>query len=530
MSQPLEKHKEQIEVSSYIVLARKWRPAQFSDIVGQQTIVQTFINALALSRVHQAYLLTGSRGIGKTTIARIFAKAVRCENLKEGICCEECPPCREMIQGNSLDVLEIDGASHNGVDAVRELRENARFLPALGQKKIYIIDEVHMLSTAAFNALLKTLEEPPPHVLFIFATTEPQKIPITILSRCQRFDLRRVSQAQMHSRLSFVAEKEGIEVDQASLVLITRAAEGSMRDALSLLDQVISFSGKKITVQSVRESIGLIESQTLLTTLRGILERKPLNALAMIEQVFQQGHDLRVFTKGLIDFIHAIILAQLGAPQSSTLEYSEEEVQELKSLSLLRTLEELELIFQILHYGMDWVARSPQPKTVLDVLVIKCATAESLVKAENLNPPPAQVVPQETSAKNWEDFITFVKKTRPLLASLLEHGASPSFSEALSNDTVTILYPPEAQYFKDQLQSKATHDQLLGLGKEYFLKPIRIRVEILQKSTDTMGESIAQRKERELKEQEVRRQEKADQHPLIKEAKSLFGVEHVSTQ
>ncbi len=316
------------------------------------------MNAIRTGRIHQAYLMTGSRGIGKTSIARIFAKAVRCPDVKTAdspeswlVSCGQCPSCKEIASGNSVDVIEIDGASNNGVDAVREIRENAKYMPATGGKKIYIIDEVHMLTTAAFNALLKTLEEPPAHVIFIFATTEPHKIPATILSRCQRFDLRRVTLAQIQGRLSQVCQAEGIETEAGALALVARAAEGSMRDSLSLLDQVIAYSGQKITTQSARESVGLIEGQTLMQVLRGVLGRKPLDALAAVDQAYQQGHDLKVLTRSLIEFLYGAILAKVGSTGSTGLELSQDEWSELQELTTLRSLEEMELIFQALHQG-----------------------------------------------------------------------------------------------------------------------------------------------------------------------------------
>ncbi len=608
-------------MAPYVVLARKWRPAQFSDIVGQGNIVRTLMNAIRAERVHQAYLFTGSRGIGKTSIARIFAKAIRCPNASWNdqwlISCGECSSCKEIAGGSSVDVIEIDGASNNGVDAVREIRENAKFLPSSGSRKIYIIDEVHMLTTAAFNALLKTLEEPPPHVIFVFATTEPHKIPATILSRVQRFDFRRVTIAQIQARLAEVTQSEGISVELGALALIARAAEGSMRDALSLLDQVIAFSGTQITLQSVRDSIGLIEGQTLVGILEGIFTRKPLDALAHIERAYEQGHDLKILARSLIEFLHAAILAKLGSKSPANLELSDDEWQELKRLTEHRTLEEMELIFQALHYGVDWIARSPQPKIVLDVLIVKCATAEALVYAADsggssassqgassasgetaamstgastlagsgtkivpaslapepnpasairaalsaspkaqksapngepnpsvplgasIAPPtqnrdtPAQQVKAAPSRSDsvppaqrfqgdlWEGFTQFVKQTRPLLASILEHGTCGMLpTQEGSDQTLEVNFKPEEAYFREQLQSRAYSEQVLTLAREFFGLQVRIRVEI----KDT-GESLAERKQRELKERELAAQNAVKNHPIITEAKALFGGE-----
>jgi DNA polymerase-3 subunit gamma/tau len=584
------------ENTSYVVLARKWRPARFSDIVGQGHVVRTLSNAIRTNRLHQAYLFTGSRGIGKTSIARIFAKAIRCEKSRfDGdwlISCDECASCKEIAAGTSVDVMEIDGASNNGVEAVREIRESAKFMPSYGSRKIYIIDEVHMLTTAAFNALLKTLEEPPAHVIFMFATTEPHKIPATILSRCQRFDFRRVTQAQAQQRLIEISKAEGLKVEAGAFALLARAAEGSMRDALSLLDQVIAFSGGDITVQSVRESIGLIEGQTLLGILQGVFSRKPLEALDKVEQAYQRGHDLRVLGRSLVEFLHAAILAKVGAPNSQTLELSEEEWKELTAISELRTLEEIELIFQVLHHGLEMIARSPQPKVVLDVLLVKCATADALVytdapessqpsgggsnrssekfsvKTSQVEPPrvkaavqaPQAVIPSAPSQaaaiasslvlktgagtpaapkaiepvamaeapkpavsmsgpRTWEGFIEFVRQTRPLLSSILEHGSIANPGADIGSE-LGIYYRPEESYYHKQLQNRSYVDQLLALTKDYFGKPVRLAVEIKDG-----GESVADRKERVLKEREEKARAAVHSHPIIQEAKSLFGGE-----
>lgn len=586
---------------SYIVLARKWRPGQFSDIVGQSHIVRTLMNAIRAQRIHQAYLFTGSRGIGKTSIARIFAKVIRCEQtqmvsdargewLKS---CDQCASCKEITSGTSIDVIEIDGASNNGVEAVREIRENAKYLPATGSRKIYIIDEVHMLTTAAFNALLKTLEEPPAHVIFIFATTEPHKIPATILSRCQRFDYRRVTLAQIQQRLTEVTQAEGVSAEPAALALIARAAEGSMRDSLSLLDQVIAFSGNQITVSSVRDSIGLVEGQTLLGILDGIFKRKPLDALSLVDQAYTRGHDLRVLTRSLIEFLHAAILAKVGAENSGSLELSSEEWSELVSTASNRELEEIEMIFQVMHHGLEWIARSPQPKIVLDVLVVKCATAEALMFADSststapqgnspagggsarpLPTPTASAVPAAPAASrvttptpsresavapqphqasasitaprpsmpqpesaasaaapavapkaptgptSWEGFIETVRKTRPLLASILEHGSCVALPDGSGEQLLQIAYQSKDSYFRDQLQSRVYNEQLLTLTKEYFGKTTRVQLEIRE-----AGESLAEKKRRELEEKQKNAREAARNHPTILEAKALFGGE-----
>jgi DNA polymerase-3 subunit gamma/tau len=370
-------------LSSYLVLARKYRPKQFSDIVGQLSVVKTLVNAIKLNRTHQAYVFSGSRGIGKTSIARIFSKALRCENRveRDGLLysCDHCADCIEIAAGNSVNVMEIDGASNNGVDSVREIREGAKFLPSSGNYKIYIIDEVHMLSTAAFNALLKTLEEPPEHVVFIFATTESHKIPETILGRCQRFDFKRVTVAQITERMKEVLGSEKIEFEDAALNLIARAAEGSMRDALSILDQVISFSGMKITAQAVRESVGLIGTELVLALVSKVIARDAKGALGIAQQAFNQGVDLKVLLKMVIEMVHALILIQVGVEKPET-HFNDDELAQIAAMKSMRPLEENEMIFQVFHHGLEMLSKAAQPKLIFDLLIVKTSLAEALMK------------------------------------------------------------------------------------------------------------------------------------------------------
>src|SRR5690606_24228951 len=255
---------------SYLVMARKWRPKNFDEMVGQEHIAQTLRNAIASGRVSHAYLFTGTRGVGKTTSARILAKALNCKNGPTATPCETCENCLAVNRGTSMDVLEIDGASNNSVDNIRDLREQVKYAPMQGQYKVYIIDEVHMLSKAAFNALLKTLEEPPPHVVFIFATTESGKVPHTILSRVQRFDFKRISEAAIRGRLEFIGSKEGITPEREALEAIARKADGSMRDARSLFDRVYAFAGDALTLELARKALGIPEERLFDDLLRHV--------------------------------------------------------------------------------------------------------------------------------------------------------------------------------------------------------------------------------------------------------------------
>ena len=305
---------------AYEVLARKWRPQQFSDVVGQDHVTQTLVNAIEQERVAHAYMFVGSRGTGKTTTARILAKALNCEQGPTATPCDTCDACLEVMAGNSLDVIEIDGASNNNVEQIRDLRDNARYMPARGQYKIYIIDEVHMLSTAAFNALLKTLEEPPSHVKFIFATTDVHKVLPTILSRCQRFDLRRISVQDIVERLRSGCAEEGIEITEDALLAIARGAEGGLRDAESALDQIIAFRGKKITEEDVLSVFGLVSRQALEQLSGAILGGDVPAIMGLIRKLDDAGKDLQRIVIELLEHFRNLLVVSYGNEAAEALE------------------------------------------------------------------------------------------------------------------------------------------------------------------------------------------------------------------
>ena len=285
---------------SYLVFARKYRPQNFDDVVGQEHVTRTLSNAIAQERVPHALIFTGPRGTGKTTIARILAKGMNCQEGPTSQPCNICRSCTEITNGHAADVFEIDGASNNSVDQVRELRENLKYMPSHSRYKIYIIDEVHMLSTSAFNALLKTLEEPPAHVLFVFATTEPQKIPVTILSRCQRHDLRRIELTDIISNMHWICTQEQIGIDDQSLGLIARESGGSMRDALSLLDHVIACTHDHITIKVVSELLGLVERRHIFEVSAAIFSRDLHGVLKLIDGIWRAGYEIIRFFNDLI--------------------------------------------------------------------------------------------------------------------------------------------------------------------------------------------------------------------------------------
>lgn len=298
---------------SYLVFARKWRPQTFSDVIAQEHVTMTLRNAIESQRIGHAYLFTGPRGVGKTTTARILAKALNCAEGPTPEPCMVCEACKRIAAGGHLDVLEIDGASNRGIDEIRDLREKARYAAAEGGYKIYIIDEVHMLTREAFNALLKILEEPPERVIFIFATTEPRKVPATILSRCQRFDFRRIPSAVMGEYISREAAQEGISIKQDALSLVCRASGGSMRDALSIMDQLVSFSGGDITGESVSRLLGLVEADLLAEISTAVFHSEGNRALELVEEALIRGYSIEELIDALTGFLRNALLAATGA-------------------------------------------------------------------------------------------------------------------------------------------------------------------------------------------------------------------------
>jgi DNA polymerase III subunit gamma/tau len=356
---------------SYVAIARKWRPRTFAEIAGQGHVTKTLENAIRLDRVHHAYLFSGPRGVGKTTAARTLARALNCEHGPTVTPCGECSNCLETLAGSHPDLIEIDGASNNSVDDVRELRETVQYLPSRGKRKVYIIDEVHMLSKGAFNALLKTLEEPPPHVIFMFATTEPQRIPDTILSRVQRFEFKRIPTATVVDRLREICAAEEVSIEDAGLRLIARAGEGSMRDAQSLLDQVISFAGKTVETQEVASALGLIDRALLYQMLEGIVHAKAELCLESIDKVYSFGYDLSEFSSELLELLRNATMVVLSPESRRFLDLPPEEEKILGQLAKKSTADVFVRSFQVMLETHEQVSRAPRPRLVLEMAIAK---------------------------------------------------------------------------------------------------------------------------------------------------------------
>lgn len=376
----------------YQVSARKYRPGTFDDVIGQPHVVQTLVNSITTKRIAQAYLFSGTRGVGKTTVARILAKALNCEQGPTGTPCGTCANCLEIAQGTSVDVIEIDGASNTSVDDVREIRENVKFTPFRGQYRVYIIDEVHMLSNSAFNALLKTLEEPPPHVVFIFATTEIHKIPATILSRCQHYNFRRIARTEIVERLRHVASQDGIALEDRSLMALARASEGSMRDGLSLLDQAVAFGGKTIAHADLEALLGAVPQALLQAMVQAVTEQDSAAALRAVTQLMDQGHDLRAFCAELVEYLRNMLVVSVTAEADwpKLIEASSDDLTHMAAQGRRLTPEQLQQVFALFTQAEDGLRLSAHPRFVLETAAVK---ATRLLRVEREKATPSAQLP-----------------------------------------------------------------------------------------------------------------------------------------
>ncbi|MCX7826119.1 MAG: DNA polymerase III subunit gamma/tau [Verrucomicrobiae bacterium] len=400
-------------MAQYQVLARKWRPQQFDQIVGQEHITQTLVNAIKNKRIAHAYLLVGPRGTGKTTTARIFAKALNCEKGPRPEPCDKCDSCREIAAGSSMNVLEYDAASNTQVDKIRELIiENVKYAPTRGHYKIYIVDEVHMLSTASFNALLKTLEEPPEHVIFVFATTEVAKVPMTILSRCQRFDFRRLSSSQIVKQLAKMAKEEKVQIEEPALLAIARGAEGCMRDAQSTLDQLISFCGNKIAEDDVLAMFGLASRAQIVELADDILAGRTDGALRRFNELAEAGKDLQRLLTELIEHFRNLLVVRMAGQQAAALDVTDAELADLKKQAATTDVDALLRIMDVLTGAEARVRFSASRRILFEVTLIKAVLAREAVGIDvvlqKLNalrggpapPSPGGAAPSAESAKS----------------------------------------------------------------------------------------------------------------------------------
>jgi len=426
---------------TYQVIARKYRPQTFDEIIGQEPVVRTLKNAIEQNQVAHAYIFSGTRGVGKTTAARILAKALNCEKGPTVKPCGTCPPCAEIAAATAVDVLEIDAASNRGIDEIRELRENVRYLPARDPVKVFIIDEAHMLTTEAFNALLKTLEEPPPRVLFVLATTEPHRIPSTIHSRCQSFHFRSIGFQEILGVLARVAREEKVQVEPEALAVMTRAAEGSLRDALSVLDQALAYCGAKITAPQVRELLAVVEDEVLDQLVEAVATQSPQKMLQLVDALVRDGHNLQYFCKEALRHIRNLLVLRVGGPAAELAEAAGEERKRLEAAAGQFSEEDLLRFFNVLLRTEGELRWSPHPRLHLELGLLKLVEAERLVPLEEVlaeltgNPAPR---PAPTAARSSPPTATRSAEPPPARQSFQSPAPAPA-GPAVETDTVEAI-------------------------------------------------------------------------------------------
>ena len=413
----------------YQVTARKWRPQTFDDVVEQQHVTRTLRNAIRLDRIAHAYLFAGTRGVGKTTMARVLAKALNCDQGPTENPCNTCQSCLEITQGTSLDIIEIDGASNRGIDEIRDLRERLRYLPTRGRYKVYILDEVHMLTKEAFNALLKTLEEPPAHVVFVFATTEIERIPYTIVSRCQRFEFKRVSLTGLVEQLQHITQSEDIRISRACLMRIAKAAEGSMRDAQSLLDQVVAYCGMEVRDEDVDQILGYVGMEMLAQCLRALCQQDAAAALHIITMLQSEGHEATGIARALLEGLrHLIVLKTVPHPEE-LIPLSEADIEILRAVAALASVEEIYGQFHILSAAEQTLRHASNAFLGLEMTLVRMACIgrvqplqtilEHLQRLETSLPPAVS-----TSAAAQEERPA-AGQARPVRNGQAEDGQTP---------------------------------------------------------------------------------------------------------
>lgn len=469
---------------SYIVFARRYRPQTFDEVIGQSHITTTLKNAILQNRLAHAYIFAGPRGVGKTTTARILAKALNCEKGPRPQPCNSCASCNEITQGSSLDILEIDGASNRGIDEIRNLRENVKFAPAKGAFKVYIIDEVHMLTPEAFNALLKILEEPPPHVKFIFATTQAHKVPPTVISRCQRFDFRRLSAKDILANLKGIAHKENLDVNDDALMLIAKYSDGSMRDGQVMLDQIIAFTEARVDVKDIVRVLGIVDEEMLFSLSASIKGHDAPSALKIIDVLMNEGKDAVQVVSSLIEHFRNICVMKISKDLDSLVNAGPERIKRYIDEAQKYTVEEILYIIYTLSNTIDFIRKVNIARVPLEAAVVKLARlgsmtslAEIIERIDNLEghvkagqPLPAvrlgqpQPLPAEPESPNplpdsntadmngilssWTGVINYVKAKKISVGSYLEEGTPVN----LEADTLSIGIPKEFSFHKEMLE------------------------------------------------------------------------------
>ncbi|MCX6111833.1 MAG: DNA polymerase III subunit gamma/tau [Proteobacteria bacterium] len=512
-------------MSAYQVLARKWRPLRFEDVKGQDHVVKTLKNSIINNRLAAAYIFSGSRGVGKTSVARLLAKAICCPNQKDGEPCNECASCIEITRSNAIDIQEIDGASNNGVDAIREIRENIMYPPVSAKYKIYIIDEVHMLSNSAFNALLKTLEEPPAHGIFIFATTEPHEIPQTIVSRCQSFDFKKLSVEDIVSTITNIVEKEGITASKQALYSIAREAKGSLRDSLSILDQVISFAGKTFDQNEVKAILGFVDRNIVFEIVKGIVENDPKKCMSLAKKLLNEAYDVEKISETIVEIFKELLFIKNGLSDFLSETLPDYELKELESIAPKTSATDIEQWFYMANKVAEDITRSSYATLLFEVgLLSMCnkpgnSSLEELIstlKNTNISSQPLNNEKKNnitanndvSSTLDWHQLIQAISKRDIVLSDILARGKFIGIHQGRtvvvdysdSPETLSKIHEKKTEYLK------LIQDTIHELCGNIYMLDIRSNV-LMQRMAD--GEL----KKKDLAEKEI-----------VKSAIDMFGA------
>jgi len=539
---------------SYQILAQKYRPQKFEDVVGQEAVTRTLKNSVIQGRVANAYIFCGPRGVGKTSVARLLSKTLNCEKTPEESPCNKCLSCKEITQGSSIDVLEIDGASNRGIDEIRTLRENVKFSPAKGKYKIYIIDEVHMLTQEAFNALLKTLEEPPAHVKFMFATTEPHKVIPTIMSRCQRFDFRKIPPKLILERVRNIAKKEKINIEDKAAIIIARSADGSLRDSLVILDQMVSFSGNKITAEDVIELLGMVHKDKMFELSEAIIENDSKIVAGILDGLINSGKDPVFITNSLIEHFRDLMILKTMGKMSSDMAISEDEYETIKAQLDKLSLEETLYILQNLSYCLTLMKGTMFARAALEITLIRLTKRSRVLslsdimanlkevemsdpiipslndrKEISLSQNPPNIAGKEktsiaetenidhaasdfgSAGVNWKALLNYVKNKKMSAFTYLNAGKPVEFN----GEKVVIGFGKDHAFNKEALET--------GDNKSFIEKAI----------TDVTGKSpllefklldfLSETADKDTESVQERNKIKEDLKPTIEKAMDIFG-------